>query len=507
MPIVKYIMKESWLNVHFHPLYEEIKKVLLEQANPRRATALLNYFSPFPYLTHVGVTSPDSDKIVHPKMLMILDLHDFSKDQEDDIKSRWIEKLEEMEEFEDLKQRPRWKKGGIETKVVNGELDGKAKDNVQYILEVDRNHILFCRQLLFSNVLDEKRLAIITLRNLVSKRGKGRKAWVHILNEPILRELSLDLFKNLESDVLMGSVADWATCDLLSSTLGQLLAKDWDGRDDLMKIVKNWRFGGIQPDKYLEVVGKSNKNINSNSKNSKNTKSIKNTKSTKSSKTSKDNSANIDHPQVEASEPNLWIQRVACVSLLRAARVKKYHDDLFLIADFVVKNQSRFAQLGVGWMIRETSVTDLRRTVQFITDTYDYWTREGLRYAIEKMSYNLRQKILKYDGTMEIDELLEGETEGNARSLTNRKKIEKSNTTKSLKKKNSNDSTDEVDIEDEDEEVEDESVEEEDRVNDITTKRITRSQAKKESKNLKDSLRKRGSSVTKPTKRRKLDSL
>lgn len=53
-------------------------------------------------------------------------------------------------------------------------------------------------------------------------------------------------------------------------------------------------------------------------------------------------------------------------------------------------------QLGCGWMLRQLSVVDTDLVVDFIKQNYKQFTREGLRYAIEKMDPHLKQQLLKY---------------------------------------------------------------------------------------------------------------
>jgi 3-methyladenine DNA glycosylase AlkD len=94
---------------------------------------------------------------------------------------------------------------------------------------------------------------------------------------------------------------------------------------------------------------------------------------------------------------HMWRQRSACVSFVKIARHGAHNDRIITICKSVVMNNERFAQLGCGWVLRELSLADLDLTTQFIKDHYKYFSREGLRYAIEKMDGNLRNKLLKYN--------------------------------------------------------------------------------------------------------------
>lgn len=93
---------------------------------------------------------------------------------------------------------------------------------------------------------------------------------------------------------------------------------------------------------------------------------------------------------------NLWVQRAACVSFVPVARFGEFNNTIIKISSTVVKNPERFAQLGNGWMLRELSIANLDLVVNFIKKNYNYFSREGLRYAIEKMKQPLYKEMLNF---------------------------------------------------------------------------------------------------------------
>ncbi len=93
---------------------------------------------------------------------------------------------------------------------------------------------------------------------------------------------------------------------------------------------------------------------------------------------------------------NIWLQRSSCLVYLPVARFGKHNDPIIKTAKVCIKNDERFVQLGVGWILRELSLADLNLTVDFIKTNYKHFSREGLRYAIEKMKPPLRQELLEY---------------------------------------------------------------------------------------------------------------
>jgi 3-methyladenine DNA glycosylase AlkD len=103
-----------------------------------------------------------------------------------------------------------------------------------------------------------------------------------------------------------------------------------------------------------------------------------------------------DHILTWKDSPNLWQQRSACVSFVTVARFGNFNNQIISICSTVIKNSMRFAQLGAGWVLRELYLADPTLTVSFIKENYNYFSREGLRYAIEKMEPDLQKELLGY---------------------------------------------------------------------------------------------------------------
>ncbi len=92
----------------------------------------------------------------------------------------------------------------------------------------------------------------------------------------------------------------------------------------------------------------------------------------------------------------MWLQRVSCVSFLKVARFGKHNDIIIDICSTTIQNSERFVQLGTGWILRELSLADLNLVQNFIRENYHLFSREWLRYAIEKMNLKDRKQLLKY---------------------------------------------------------------------------------------------------------------
>ena len=83
--------------------------------------------------------------------------------------------------------------------------------------------------------------------------------------------------------------------------------------------------------------------------------------------------------------PNIWRKRSAAVSFVHHARHGKYTDEIITICDTIVKDPERFVQLGTGWVLRELSLADKKLVLDFIAAHSKYFSKEGIRYALEKV--------------------------------------------------------------------------------------------------------------------------
>ena len=113
------------------------------------------------------------------------------------------------------------------------------------------------------------------------------------------------------------------------------------------------------------------------------------------------NESNCNFIAEWSKSDNIWLQRASCVSFVTLAR---HGDDspnfigftkvLENICDTTIKNPERFVQLGTGWLLREIGVQDRNRLINFIEKRIEYFSREGLRYAIEKLSSSDKKRML-----------------------------------------------------------------------------------------------------------------
>ena len=59
-----------------------------------------------------------------------------------------------------------------------------------------------------------------------------------------------------------------------------------------------------------------------------------------------------------------------------------------------VECPERFAQTGTGWVLRELSVAEPERVIGFVETRIASFSREGLRYALEKSLSAEKKRLL-----------------------------------------------------------------------------------------------------------------
>jgi 3-methyladenine DNA glycosylase AlkD len=110
----------------------------------------------------------------------------------------------------------------------------------------------------------------------------------------------------------------------------------------------------------------------------------------------KDNSI-INIMIVWSNSNKFWAKRASIISFVNLVKKGNYDNVIIEICQNLIINDFRFIQLGVGWCLRNLSIKNLDLVINFIKKNYEYFSREGLRYTVEKMKPDLRKKILKKD--------------------------------------------------------------------------------------------------------------
>lgn len=97
-----------------------------------------------------------------------------------------------------------------------------------------------------------------------------------------------------------------------------------------------------------------------------------------------------------AKSNNLWEKRIAIISTFAFIKAGEF-EDTFAIADILLHDTHDLIHKAVGWAIRNVGIQNLQTMLEFLNPRYKKMPRTMLRYAIEKLDEDLRQKYLKGD--------------------------------------------------------------------------------------------------------------
>ncbi|UCG37430.1 MAG: DNA alkylation repair protein [Candidatus Bathyarchaeota archaeon] len=92
---------------------------------------------------------------------------------------------------------------------------------------------------------------------------------------------------------------------------------------------------------------------------------------------------------------NRWIRRASAVCLIYSVRRKERLKDIFETADALLTDQDVMVQKGYGWMLKEASNHFPLEVFNYVMKHRKEMPRTALRYAIEKLSSELRIEAMK----------------------------------------------------------------------------------------------------------------
>jgi 3-methyladenine DNA glycosylase AlkD len=95
-----------------------------------------------------------------------------------------------------------------------------------------------------------------------------------------------------------------------------------------------------------------------------------------------------------ATSPNRWVRRAAAVSLIVPAKNGKFLQDVFEIADTLLLDKDDMVQKGYGWMLKVASQTHQEEVFEYVLAHKTTMPRTALRYAIEKMPKEFKNKAM-----------------------------------------------------------------------------------------------------------------
>jgi len=95
-----------------------------------------------------------------------------------------------------------------------------------------------------------------------------------------------------------------------------------------------------------------------------------------------------------AKSKNRWVRRAAAVTLIVPAKNGQFLKDIFEIADILFLDSDDLVQKGYGWMLKVASQAHQDEVFDYVIRHKDKMPRTALRYAIEKMPKELKQKAM-----------------------------------------------------------------------------------------------------------------
>jgi 3-methyladenine DNA glycosylase AlkD len=95
-----------------------------------------------------------------------------------------------------------------------------------------------------------------------------------------------------------------------------------------------------------------------------------------------------------AGSENRWVKRAAAVSLIVPAKRGRFLNDVFEIADILLRDKDDMVQKGYGWMLKVASQAHQEEVFMYVMQNKAAMPRTALRYAIEKMTPEMRRMAM-----------------------------------------------------------------------------------------------------------------
>ncbi|MDQ2080593.1 DNA alkylation repair protein [Xanthobacteraceae bacterium Astr-EGSB] len=96
-----------------------------------------------------------------------------------------------------------------------------------------------------------------------------------------------------------------------------------------------------------------------------------------------------------ARSKNRWTRRAAAVTLIIPARHGRFLDEVFDIADILLRDDDDLVRKGYGWMLKAASESNRKAIFDYVMKNKSEMPRTALRYAIEKMPKTLKAKAMR----------------------------------------------------------------------------------------------------------------
>lgn len=96
-----------------------------------------------------------------------------------------------------------------------------------------------------------------------------------------------------------------------------------------------------------------------------------------------------------AKSENRWERRASAVTLIIPARKGKFLKDILEIADLLLLDADDLVQKGYGWMLKAASQAHQQEIFEYVMQKKSVMPRTALRYAIEKMPQELKNRAME----------------------------------------------------------------------------------------------------------------
>ena len=95
-----------------------------------------------------------------------------------------------------------------------------------------------------------------------------------------------------------------------------------------------------------------------------------------------------------AVSKNRWVRRASAVVLIYSIQKKKSLAPVFEIADILLLDKDDMVQKGYGWMLKVASNHEPNKVFEYVMRHKREMPRTALRYAIEKLSPDLKKQAM-----------------------------------------------------------------------------------------------------------------
>lgn len=95
-----------------------------------------------------------------------------------------------------------------------------------------------------------------------------------------------------------------------------------------------------------------------------------------------------------AKSPNRWKRRAAAVSLIVPARKGMYLEESLKVAGILLEDKDDLVQKGYGWLLKTAAEANQEPIAEFILMNKGKMPRTALRYSIEKMPPEIKERAM-----------------------------------------------------------------------------------------------------------------